>query len=53
MYYLFQSMLSSALLAVSHRGSMLSSALIGCFTSTARRNVELCSDWLFHSVAQC
>ncbi len=31
--------------------SMLSSALIGCFT--VRLNVELCSDWLFHSAAQC
>ncbi len=30
---------------------MLSSALIGCFT--VRLNVELCSDWLFHSAAQC
>ncbi len=41
---------------------MLSSALIGCFTArhksfaligcfTTRLNVELCSDWLFHSVA--
>ncbi len=38
-------------LADSQRGSMLSSALIGCFT--ARLNVELCSDWLFHSAAQC
>ncbi len=28
---------------------MLSSALIGCFT--VRLNVELCSDWLFHSAA--
>ncbi len=28
-----------------------SSALIGCFI--ARLNVELCSDWLFHSAAQC
>ncbi len=28
---------------------MLSSALIGCFT--VRLNVELCSDWLFHSEA--
>ncbi len=28
---------------------MLSSALIGCFT--ALLNVELCSDWLFHSAA--
>ncbi len=28
---------------------MLSSALIGCFT--ARLNIELCSDWLFHSAA--
>ncbi len=28
---------------------MLSSALIGCFT--VRLNIELCSDWLFHSVA--
>ncbi len=32
-------------LAVSQCGSMLSSALIGCFT------VRLCSDWLFHSAA--
>ncbi len=38
-------------LAVSQCGSMLSSALIGCFT--VRLNVELCSDWLFHSAAQC
>ncbi len=30
---------------------MLSSALIGCFT--VRLNVELCSDWLFHSASQC
>ncbi len=30
---------------------MLSSALIGCFTVLL--NVELCSDWLFRSVAQC
>ncbi len=29
---------------------MLSSALIGCFT--VRLNVELCSDWLFHSSAR-
>ncbi len=28
---------------------MLSSALIGCFTVWL--NVELCSDWLFHSAA--
>ncbi len=28
---------------------MLSSALIGCFTVLL--NVELCSDWLFHSAA--
>ncbi len=38
-------------LAVSQCGSMLSSALIGCFTVSAL--CELCSDWLFHSVAQC
>ncbi len=30
---------------------MLSSDPIGCFT--VRLNVELCSDWLFHSEAQC
>ncbi len=34
-------------LAVSQRCLMSSSALIGCFT--ALLNVELCSDWLFHS----
>ncbi len=38
-------------LAVSQCGSMLSSALIGCFS--VRLNVVLCSDWLFHSAAQC
>ncbi len=38
-------------LAVSQCGSVLSSALIGCFT--VRLSVELCSDWLFHSAAQC
>ncbi len=36
-------------LAFSQCGSMLNSALIGCFT--VRLNVELCSDWLFHSAA--
>ncbi len=36
-------------LAVSQCCSMLSSALIGCFTVLL--NVELCSDWLFHSAA--
>ncbi len=45
------SMLSSTLIGCSQRGSMLSSALIGCFTVWL--NVELCSDWLFHSAAQC
>ncbi len=38
-------------LAVSQNGSMLSSALIGCFTEWL--NVELCPDWLFHRMAQC
>ncbi len=38
-------------LAVSQCGSMLSSALNGCFT--VRLSVELCSEWLFHSAAQC
>ncbi len=49
-------MLSSALIGCFNQcraqqcSSMLSSALIGCFT--VRLNVELCSDWLFHSAAQ-
>ncbi len=38
-------------LAVSQCSSMLSSALIGCFT--VQLNVELCSDWLFQCAAQC
>ncbi len=43
-------MLSSALIGCFTKcGSMLSSALIGCFK--VRLNVELCSDWLFHSAA--
>ncbi len=39
-------------LAVSLCGSMLSSALIGCFTVLLNM-CELCSDWLFRSAAQC